>query len=95
MVDELINIITLKESLMKSIHECREEIANLKEKKAVKKSASWMEANGTAKEKEDFVKASVANYDSEILKYEADIELYYNQISILNDKITLGYLKDE
>ena len=95
MVSEIENQIILKENLMKSIHECRNEIANLKEKKAIKKSASWMEANGTAKEKEDFVKASVAEYDSEILKYEADIELYYNQISVLNDKIELEYLSDE
>ena len=95
MVDELTNIITLKESLMKSIRECREEIANLKERKAIRRSGSWMDANGTAKEKEDFVKATVANFDSEILKYEADIELYYNQISILNDKMELEYLKNE
>jgi len=95
LVTEIENQIILKENLMKAIRECREEIANLKEKKAVKRSASWMEANGTAKEKEDFVKASVANYDSEILKYEADIELYYNQISVLNDKIELEYLTDE
>ena len=95
MVTEIENKIILKENLMKAIRECREEIANLKEKKAIKKSASWMEANGTAKEKEDFVKASVAEYDSEILKYEADIELYYNQISVLNDKIELEYLTDE
>jgi len=95
MVTEIENIITLKENLMKSIHEIRYEIADLKDRKAITKNESWADANGTAKEKEDYVKAQVSDIDSEILKYEADIELYYNQISILNEKIELEYLKDE
>lgn len=89
------NKIVLKENLIKAIHECRNEIASLKERKAIRKSGSWENATGTAKEKEDFVKSQVAGCDREIAEYEADIELYYNQISILNDKIELEYLKDE
>ena len=95
MVTEIENKITLKENLMKSIHECRDEIAQKKELKAIRKSGSWANATGTAKEKEDFVKSQVAGYDREIAELEADIELYYNQIIILNDKIELEYLKDE
>lgn len=92
---EIENKITLKENLMKSIHECKYEIAQKKELKAIRKSGSWADATGTAKEKEDFVKSQVAGYDREIAELEADIELYYNQIIILNDKIELEYLKDE
>jgi len=95
MVTEIENKIILKENLMKSIHECRNEIASIKERKAIRRSGSWVDATGTAKEKEDFVKSQVAGYDREIAEYEADIELYYNQISILNDKIEMEYLSDE
>ena len=95
MVAEIENKIILKENLMKSIHECKYEIAQKKELKAIRKSGSWADATGTAKEKEDFVKSQVAGYDREIAELEADIELYYNQIIILNDKIELEYLKDE
>lgn len=95
MVTEIENKIILKENLMKSIREFRYEIANLKDRKATKRNKSWADANGTAKEKEDYVKAQVSDIDSEILKYEADIELCYNQISILNDKIEMEYLSDE
>ncbi len=95
MVEEITNKIDLKEALMKSIHECEYEIAQKKELKAIRKSGSWADATGTAKEKEDYVKAQVAGYDREIAELEADINLYYNQIIILNDKIELEYLKDE
>lgn len=94
MVEDVKEMIILKENLMRSIHEARNEIADLKEKKMIKKSHAWLDAQGTAKEKEDYVKSEVASIDSEILRYEADIELYYNHIIILNDKMDLEILNE-
>lgn len=95
MVSEIENMIMLKENFMKAIKECRDEIADLREKRAIKKAPLWEEATGTVDAKKDYIKSKIADIDCEIAKLEADIELYYNQISILDDKIQLEYLTDE
>ena len=95
MVEEVKNLINLKETLMMGIRDAREEIAGLKERKATWRSDAWSDAQGTAKEKEDYVKSVVAEIDKDILIHEADIELWYNQIKVLDDKIDLEYLTDE
>jgi asparagine synthetase A len=84
-----------KKGYYESIKEARDEIASLKEKKATWRNDAWTDATGTAKEKEDYVKSVVAGIDSEIARCEADIELYYNQVKILDDKIELEYLSDD
>lgn len=95
MVSEIENMIMLKENFMKAIKECRDEIADLREKRAIKKAPLWEEATGTVDAKKDYIKSKIADIDCEIAKLESDIELYYNQISILDDKIQLEYLTDE
>lgn len=95
MVSEIENMIMLKENFMRAIKECRDEIADLREKRAIKKAPLWEEATGTVDAKKDYIKSKIADTDCEIAKYEADIELYYNQISILDDKIQLEYLNNE
>lgn len=95
MVSEIENMIMLKENFMKAIKECRDEIADLREKRAIKKAPLWEEATGTVDAKKDYIKSKIADIDCEIAKLEADIELYYNQISILDDKIQLEYLTNE
>ena len=85
----------LKENFMKAIKECRDMIADLREKRAIKKAPLWEEATGTVDAKKDYIKSKIADIDCEIAKLEADIELYYNQISILDDKIQLEYLTNE
>lgn len=95
MVSEIENMIMLKENFMKAIKEYRDEIADLREKRAIKKAPLWEEASGTVDAKKDYIKSKIADIDCEISKLEADIELYYNQISILDDKIQLEYLTDE
>lgn len=95
MVSEIESMIMLKENFMKAIKECRDKIADLKEEKALKKAPLWEEASGTVDAKKDYIKSKIADIDCEIAKLESDIELYYNQIEIMNDKITLEYTKDE
>lgn len=69
------------------IRSARQELADLKKEKAVKRTNAWLEANGTAKEKEDFVKAAVADLDKEIKYKEANIEYMYNMVDLLTSKM--------
>ena len=93
--EDVSGLILLKENFFKSIHEDREKIADLKQQKVDKKADAWWEAEGTAKQKEDMVRASVSDIDNQIDVLEASIELSYNQIRILDDKIELEYMPDD
>ena len=76
------------------ICKAKKEVADLKEKKAVKKSASWDVAEGsTAKAKEDFVRAQVADIEKEIDYKNANIELMENMIEIWYTELV--YIEDE
>ena len=93
--EEIKGLIMLKETFMMKINEDRKQIADLKQQKTDKKADAWWEAEGTAKQKEDSVRASVSDLTNQIEVLEASIELSYNQIKILDDKIELEYLSDE
>ena len=93
--DEIKNMITLKDTMFVQISECRDEIADLKMAKTNKRAEAWSEAEGTAKQKEDEVKASVSDLDNQISVLESKIELYYNQTRTLDDKIELEYMPDD
>lgn len=88
-------LVDMKELLMKSIHEARVNIAKLKKEKIEKRALAWDDAEGIADAKKDYVRSQVSELDESIAILEADVELYYNQISILNDKMDLEYLEDE
>ena len=75
------------------IQQARKEIADLKEKKINKKSEAWAYAEGSAKEKEDYTKAYVSEFDREIAYKEANIEYLYSKNALLNDKLV--YIEDE
>ena len=80
---------------MQQIHEARVRIASLKKEKIERRAGAWANAEGLADAKKDYVRSVVSNLDEDISILEADIEHYYNQISILDEKIELEYLKDE
>ena len=91
MVEAMIN---LKESMLIQIHDMRIEIADLRKDKIDTRARAWADAEGTAKAKEDYVKSIVSDIDCQISVLEAEIELLYNQIGILDEKIELEYFKD-
>ena len=95
MDNEIDGMIMLKENFMLTIKKCRDKIADLKEEKALKKAPLWEEASGTVDAKKDYIKSKIADIDCEIAKLESDVELYYNQIEIMNDKIALEYTRNE
>lgn len=80
------------ESNIDLIQRGRKELADLKKEKIQTKSMSWADAVGTAKEKEDFVRATVADLDKQIGYKEANIEYCYNKNKILEKK--LEYLNE-
>lgn len=88
-------MIDLKEAMMKQIWDSRCQIASLKKEKAEKKAVLWLEATGTVDQKKDYIRAAVADIDELISVCEADIELRYNQIGILDDKIELEYMSND
>lgn len=75
------------ESNLSIIHDKRKEIADLKELKITERADAWKNAEGTAKEKEDYVKSVVADYEKEISYREAEIEYLYNKNALLNDRM--------
>ena len=87
------DLIILKESLMQEIHDNRVKIADLKHDMIMIRAEAWKTAEGIADAKKDYVRSQVANLNNLIEILEADIELYYNQIIIINDK--LEYMSDE
>ena len=84
MVEELI---AEKERYVKLIQKTRQELADLREDKAVMKAPLWEEAQGTVDAKKDFIKSKTANIDRKIAYKEADIEYLYNKLNILEDKL--------
>lgn len=68
----------------KFIKTTREEIAELRKKKALKKPPLWEEATGTVDAKKDYIKAKVAEIDYRIAICESDIEYATNMIDILS-----------
>jgi len=92
MVEEMI---TLKESMMQQVYECRLQIADLKKEKINARAKAWESAEGIADAKKDYVRSQVSDLDCQIDVLEAEIELLYNQITILNEKIEMEYMKDE
>ena len=75
------------ESNIEIIRIARRNIANLRAEKIVKRSESWADATGTAKEKEDYVRSVVADIDRDIANEEANIEYLYNKNRILDYKL--------
>ena len=92
MVEEMI---TLKESMMQQVYECRLQIADLKKEKINARAKAWESAEGIADAKKDYVRSQVSDIDCQIDVLEAEIELLYNQVTILNEKIEMEYMKDE
>ena len=88
-------IIMLKENMMIQINDCRVEIANLKKEKIDKRASAWKDAEGIADAKKDYVRSQVSDLTNRIEILEAEIELYYNQIKILDEKMELEKLKHE
>ena len=84
MVKELI---TEKEMNIELIQKARQELADLREKKAVMKAPLWEEAQGTVDAKKDFIKSKTANIDKEIAYKEANIEYLYNRLNILDNQL--------
>ena len=84
MVEKLIEE---KERYVKLIQKTRQELADLREDKAVMKAPLWEEAQGTVDAKKDFIKSKTANIDKEIAYKEANIEYLYNKLNIIEDKL--------
>ena len=78
------------EEYYSQIKDNRIEIADKKVSKANGKVDAWLEAEGTAKQKEDYVKASVSLIQKEIDLCEADIEFAYNMIGVLTYQMELS-----
>lgn len=75
------------------ICEARKEIADLTKQKAIKRAESWAKAEGTAKEKEDFVKAQVADIQQQIDHKEANIKYMEDMVEIWYTEMV--YTEDE
>lgn len=83
-MDELIE---KKQSWIKLIKQQRQDIAELKEKRAVAKAPLWEEATGTVDAKKDYIKSKIADIDRKIAFGEANIEYLYNMIDVITDKM--------
>ena len=71
-----------KISYIEGINKARYKIAELKAQKIQARSDAWEEASGIADQKKDYVRSIVAGIDKEISENEADIEWYYNMMSV-------------
>lgn len=80
-------LIAEKEMNVELIQKARQEIADLREEKAVMKAPLWEEAQGTVDAKKDFIKSKTADIDKEIAYKEANIEYLYNRMNILEEKL--------
>lgn len=92
MVEDLIKI---RKNIVADIYNCRCDIADLKKQRIDKRANAWSNAEGIADAKKDYVRSQVSDIDCQIAILEADIESYYNQLSIIQDEIEWEYLKDE
>jgi hypothetical protein len=80
-------IIAEKQSCIDLIQKARQELADLKEKRAIAKAPLWEVAEGTVDAKKDFIKSKIANTDKEIAYKEANIEYLYNRLNILDNQL--------
>lgn len=87
MVEDVDKLLGVYELEIEIIQKGRKEIARLKEEKIVKRAEAWATATGTAKEKEDYVRAQVADIDKAIAIEEANVEYCYNTIELVNTKL--------
>ena len=86
-MDEKIKLI---EKYYREIKNHRVEIANKKVLKAKAKVGAWTEAEGTAKQKEDYVKSAISEIEKDIDLLEAYIEFAYNMINIFTYELELS-----
>lgn len=80
-------MIDLKEQMLIGIYETRLELADLNKRKIDARAEAWKTADGIADAKKDYVRSQVSDIQKEIDVMEAEIELAYNQIKILDMKI--------
>ncbi len=78
-----------KDVYFTEINDARKKIADLTHEKINLRAKSWEDASGIklADAKKDFVRSVVSDIDREISKLEADIEYYYNQLKLIDDKL--------
>lgn len=86
-------MIDLKEQMFIGIYKARMELAEKNKKKIDARAKAWESAEGTVDAKKDYVRSQVSDIQKEIDEIEADIELAYNQVKILDMKIEVE--KDE
>ena len=80
-------IIAEKQSCIDLIQKARQELADLREEKAIAKAPLWEVATGTVDAKKDYIKSKLAETDKEIAYKEANIEYLYNRLNILDNKL--------
>lgn len=90
MVEQMID---LKEQMLIGIYKCRMELAEKNKQKIDARAKAWETAEGIADAKKDYVRSQVSDIQKEIDEIEAEIELAYNQVKILDMKIEVK--KDE
>ena len=78
-------LIAEKEMNIDLIQKARQELADLREQKAIMKAPLWEEAQGTVDAKKDFIKSKTADIDKQIAYKEANIEYLYNRLNIIED----------
>ena len=85
----MVRILDEKDTFMSEIHEARQKIADLKHEKINLRAKAWEDAGSIklADAKKDFVRSIVSDIDREIDKLEADIEYYYNQLKLIDNKL--------
>ena len=88
-------MINLKEQMLIGIYHTRLEIADLNKKKIDARAEAWKTADGIADAKKDYVRSQVSDIQKEIDEMEAEIELAYNRVKILDMKIELENLNNE
>lgn len=72
------------------IRDAKCKIADLNAEKITLRAKSWMDAEGIADAKKDFVRSMVSDIQRDIDKLEADVEYFYGQIKILGHKLEYG-----
>ena len=75
------------DALYEKIYAYRTDIATHKREKIEKRADAWKYAEGTAKEKEDYVRSVVSEFDEKIGFCEAEVERAYNKVKILEWKL--------
>ena len=88
-------IIDLKEQMLIGIYNTRLELADKKKEKIDARAKAWETAEGIADAKKDYVRSQVSDIQNSIDVLEAEIELAYNQIKILDMKMELEKATDE